>query len=117
MLQHFTVVSKVDRRQFYFFPAYIVPDIQFCPVADGEYPHIFSFVNTAVVCIPEFGTLQFGIPLSEFIPYRKDPFFGTGLLFIAPGTTYAGVKFEFIDRIQQGKSLQGISAGKFTPCT
>ena len=38
-------------------------------VTDGENAHVFAFMDLAVIQIPEFGTLFFRIPLSEFIPY------------------------------------------------
>ena len=45
---------------------------------------MFSDVFSPVEKIPEFRPLVFGVPLSEFIPVRKEPFLCAGFFLIAP---------------------------------
>src|SRR5436190_19433415 len=99
MLYYFSFMRKIDRGQLDPFMTYIIPDIQFCPVADRKYSYIFSFMNSAIINIPKLRSLQFWIPLSKLISYRKDPFFSSRLFFITPCTTNTTIKFEFFDRI------------------
>src|SRR5579859_347436 len=67
VLDTLAFVRKINGRKFHAFAADIIPDVEFCPVADGECPDIFPFLNPAVVDIPKLRTLAFWIPLSEFI--------------------------------------------------
>jgi hypothetical protein len=55
-----------------------------------------------------------GIPLAEVVANGKYSFLGAGLFLITPGTTDAGIEFQFFDRVEQGYCLQNISAGIFT---
>ncbi len=112
MRNHISFMGKINRWQFNFFPSYIIPDIEFCPVADWKNAHIFSFLNFTIVDIPEFWSLSFRIPLSEFIPHRKYSFFGPRFFLISSGASNACIKPKFFDRIQQRKSLQCIATGK-----
>src|SRR6218665_2705684 len=114
MLEHFPFMRKINRRQFDFFPADVIPYIQFGPVADRKYPYIFSFVNFTVVEVPQFRTLQLGVPLAKFIPYRKNPFLGPCLLLIPAGAANAGIKCKLFNGIEQRVGLQGVAAGKFS---
>src|SRR5688572_10979354 len=97
MLDHFSIMCKIDTRQTYFFMTYIIPDIQLCPVADRKYPYIFSFMNSAVINVPKLRTLQLWIPLSKFITNRKNSFFCSCFFFVSPGTPDTTIKFEFFD--------------------
>jgi hypothetical protein len=65
----------------------------------------------AIEDIPQFRALVFGIPLSEFIAMRKEPFFGTGFLFIAAAASDGYIEFVFFDGIQQGNGLQYVPTG------
>src|SRR5688572_18591066 len=99
MLDHFSFMCKIDRWQLDLFMTYIIPDIQFCPVADRKHSYIFPFMNSTVINIPKLGSLQFWIPLSKLISYGKDPFFGSGFFFITPCTADTTIKFEFFNCI------------------
>src|SRR6188768_1537652 len=99
MLDHFSFMSKIDRRQLYLLMTYIIPDIQFCPVTDWKYSYIFPFMNSTIIDVPKFGSLQFWIPLSKLISYRKDPFFGPRFFFITSCAADTTIKFEFFDRV------------------
>src|SRR5450432_2611625 len=91
-------MREIDGRQIYFFAPDIIPDIKFGPVTDRECAYIFSFLNFAIIDIPEFGPLSLRIPLAEFIAYRKYSFLGTRFFLISSGSANAGVKSEFFYR-------------------
>ena len=65
-------------------------------VADGEHSYIFSFMDAAVIDIPEFRPLQFWIPLTKFISYGKNALFCPGLFLVTPGTTNACIKMKLV---------------------
>src|SRR5450631_1254070 len=88
-------MREINGRQVYFFATYIIPDIEFGPVTDREYAYIFSFLNFAIINIPEFGPLPLRIPLAKFVTYRKYSFLGARFFLISSGPANAGVKFEF----------------------
>src|SRR5690606_17195697 len=88
----------------------VIPDIQFRPVADREYPDVLALINSSIENIPELGALALRIPLSEFIPHGKYTFFRTGFLFIPACTANTGVKAIALNYFQQGERLQSIPA-------
>ncbi|MCY1366338.1 hypothetical protein D9M69_532300 [compost metagenome] len=64
--------------------------------------------------IPEFRPLAFGIPLSELITNREDPFFRPCFFFVSPGAAYTGIETVLFYSIQQGDRLQGVTTGIFS---
>ena len=113
-LYYLSAMCKINVWQFYFFSLYIIPDIQFCPVGNRKSPHIFTFIYSTIIDIPYFRSLFFWIPLTKVVPYRKYPFFCSGLFFIPSCSTYTDIKFKLFNSVKQCVSLKGISARKFT---
>src|SRR5450432_4542944 len=105
MFYYFSLMSKINRRQFYLFSLYIVPYIQFGPVAYRECTNVLTFVNFSIVCVPQFGPLQFGIPLPEFISHRKYSFLGSCLFFVSSCAADQCIKFELFNNIKEGIGL------------
>ena len=69
--------SEIQRYDWNIFKTDILPDVQFCPVAQREHTDAFSFADAGFVDVPEFRTLVFGVPLVEFVAEREDTFLGT----------------------------------------
>ena len=74
----------------------VLPDIQFSPVGQGEYPNRFAFINFAVVDIPQFWTLIFGVPAMVLVAERINALFSARLFFVTTGATKCGVKLIFV---------------------
>src|SRR5690606_5342808 len=89
---HVTLMRKIDGWQVDIFPADIIPNIQFRPVADGKYADVLPFVDASVVDVPQFGALAFRVPLPKFVAYGKDAFLCPRLLFVTPRTTDACIE-------------------------
>ena len=107
-------MREINRRQFYSFFSDIVPYIQLSPITNRENPYIFSFMNSAIENVPQFRTLKFRIPLSEFITYREYSLFSTCFFLVSSCTTNTGIEFKFFYSIEQCESLQPVSTRKLT---
>jgi len=106
-------VGEINIGQFDLLAADVVPDVEFGPVGNRENAHIFAFADGAVVDVPKFGSLPFGVPGAEFVADAENAFLGAGFFLVAPGAADAGVKFKFFDGFQQSVGLQGIAARVF----
>src|SRR4030095_8345382 len=95
MFYHVAFMREIDGRQRDIFFSYIIPYIQFCPIADWKYSYILTFVYPAVVGTPQLGSLQFWVPLAKFIFNQKYSLFCSRFLFVSSCAADTGVKSKF----------------------
>src|SRR5262245_65236440 len=105
-MYHFAPVGVINRRHLQALPRYVVPDIELCPVADGEYPHVLASIDAGVVQVPQLGALILWIPLAEGVAERKDALLGARFFFVAPRPAYARVQAQLGNRVEQSHTLQ-----------
>ena len=55
--------------------------------------------------VPQLWTLRFRLPLAKAVAVAEDALFGTGFLFVTPGTTHQSVKTKFFNGFEQGNGL------------
>src|SRR5690606_35468133 len=111
--EHLSFMGKINGGNLNVFPLYIAPNIQFGPVAYGEYPDVLTVLDLPVEHIEKLRPLVLFVPLPKIVPYRKDTFLGPGLLFIPPGPTDPGIELELLYGIQEGGGLQHVPTGVF----
>ena len=92
---------------------YVLPDVHLGPVAEGKHAEVFSVVFSSVVEVPEFWSLVFWIPLSEFVSVGEKSFFGACFFFISPSSADGDIKFVFLDGVEEGDGLEDVPAGVF----
>jgi hypothetical protein len=102
-------MREIDRRQFEFFAGDVLPHVELGPVRDRKHAHVFARMDARVVQVPEFRTLRFRIPLTEFVAERKDAFFRARFFFIATCAADAGVELVFGDCFQQRHCLRCVA--------
>ena len=107
-VHHGTFLGKVKWDNGDIFQTDVLPNIQFGPVAEREYPDAFSLADTGVVDVPQFRTLVLRVPLVEFVAERKDTFLGTRFLLVAAGSTEGGIEFVFVKSMKQGLCLHQV---------
>ena len=104
-------VGEVDGGDGDVFLEDVLPDVQFGPVAEGEDSEVFAVVAAAVVEVPEFWSLVFGVPLAEFVAVAEEAFFGSGFFFVASSAADAGVEVFVFDGVEEGGGLEVVAAG------
>ena len=104
-------VGEVDGRYRDVFLEDVLPDVQFGPVAEGEDSEVFAVVAAAVVEVPEFRSLVFGVPLAEFVSVAEEAFFGACFFFVASSAADAGVEVFFFDGVEECGGLEVVAAG------
>lgn len=86
----------------------VLPDIEFGPIGEGEDADALAFVDLAVVDIPKFGALIFGIPAVIFVTEGVDPFLGARLFLITPSTTEGGIELVVIECLLESLGFHDI---------
>ena len=104
-------MREVERGQFDLFHLEVLPHVQLGPITDGEDAEIFVGFFTAVIQIPQFRPLVFGVPLTKLVAVREEPLLGAGFFLIAPRPADGRVYLELSQRVQQGDCLQPVAAG------
>src|SRR5690606_6508032 len=97
---HVPFVGEINGWQSDLFSFYIIPNIKFSPIGDWENTYIFSFLDLSIKDIPKFWSLSFWVPLPKIIPYRKNPFFGSGLFLIATSSANTSIKAVLFDSVE-----------------
>ena len=85
-----------------------MPDVEFCPVAQGEDADALALVNAGIVDVPEFGALVLGVPLMELVAEGEDALLGAALFFVAAGTSEGGIKLVLVEGIKEGLGLHEV---------
>ena len=101
-------VGQIERYNGDVFQMDVLPDIQFGPVAQREYANTFTFVQFAVVNVPQLRPLILRVPLMLAIAEAVDTFFRTAFLFIATGTAERSVKLVVVERLLQRHGFHDI---------
>jgi acetylornithine deacetylase/succinyl-diaminopimelate desuccinylase-like protein len=104
-----SLVCKVQAGKGNVFALDVLPDIQFCPVADGKDTHVFTRSFQPVVKVPQLRALVLGIPLAEPVAKTEKALFGPRLFLVATGAPQCTVKFEFSQCVQKCDGLRGIA--------
>jgi len=81
---------------------------------------MFTHIHFSIEEVPQFGSLVFGIPLTEFIAMGEEALFGTGFFFITAPAAEQCIEFVFFNGVKQGNGLQYVTAGvvaAFFNCT
>src|SRR5690606_6705548 len=97
---YITFVGKINGWKINVLPSDVIPDIQFRPITDRKHADILTLVDTAVINIPQFGSLPFGIPLPKLVPYGENTLLGPCFLFISPRSADTGIKTMCGNRIK-----------------
>jgi hypothetical protein len=104
------LVAEVDAGNFQILTLDIFPNIHFRPVGEGEDAHILAWIETAIVEIPDFGTLVLRIPLTEAVTKTEETFLCTSFFLITAGSSYAAVKSELLDGRKEDGDLKLVAA-------
>src|SRR5690606_27272326 len=85
-------VGVVDARHLDAFVADVVPDIEFCPVAQRKDPNVLPPLHASVQDVPYLRPLSPRFPTAEAVADREDPFLCARLLLVPSCSAYAGIE-------------------------
>ena len=108
LLDDFTLGSEVQRHDRDAFEVDVLPDVQFGPVRQREDADRLTFVDLAVVHVPQLGALVLRVPAVLAVTERVHTLLGPRLLFVAASTTEGGVETMLVQRLFQALGLHDV---------
>ena len=91
--------GKIEWHNGNLFKVNVLPDVQFSPIGQGEYPDLLSHVVFRVVDIPQFGPLVLWVPAVIAVPEGVDALFGPGLFLVSPGAAKDRVELVLVQSL------------------
>ncbi|MEN9682098.1 MAG: hypothetical protein RLZZ627_1991, partial [Pseudomonadota bacterium] len=99
---------EIERDDWNVLKIDVLPDIELGPVRQRENANTFAFVDLAVVDIPKFRTLVFGIPAVIFVSEGVDPLLGARLFLITPRTAEGGIELILVQGLFESLGLHDV---------
>src|ERR1035437_8869260 len=87
----------------------VLPHVELGPVGKGEGAYTLALVDAAVIQVPQFRALVFGVPLAVGVAEGVDPFLGARFFLFAPGAADGRIDSMLRDGLQQGARLEQVT--------